>query len=195
MSIYKKVGCLYGSFNPITNAHIEVANQALDIVDEVWFIISPHNPFKDINGLASPQDRFRMVELSCKGNDKLKPCDIEFDMPLPSKTISTLDLLNSKHKDIEFYFIAGTEVINSLPLWEEWERILSENKFIVFIRDNKNLNDAIYQKINAAAFIKSSSIISATAVRNLIIQSKSIDGLVCSDVKNFIEIKNLYGNS
>ncbi len=195
----KKIGLFFGSFNPVTIAHLEVANRSLKTgLDEIWFIVSPHNPLKNIDDLASESKRLNMVQMVCRLNAKFKAIDIEFDLEKPSYTINTLNYIldSDKRNNItnEYFIIFGTDAINNIDRWKEYEKIISMFKFIVFVRDNKDIREDLLKLINVFFYIKSDSIVSSTAVRNLIKIDQSIDGLVIDEVKNYLQITSLYKN-
>lgn len=186
------IGLFFGSFNPITLGHLEVANNSLKYVDEVWFILSPQNPLKNLNELASFDDRAKMIVMSIRDNNKFKFLDIEKEMELPSYTIKTLDKIKELYPGNEYSLIFGTDVLNNLHLWESYDRVIGENKFVVVIRDNKNLIDELVNKLNIVGTFKNYSIISSTIVRNLIKDGKSIRDLVHSEVNVYLDIVGLY---
>ncbi|MCL6103013.1 MAG: adenylyltransferase/cytidyltransferase family protein, partial [Bacteroidetes bacterium] len=89
-----KIAIYSGSFNPIHNGHLAVAEAALaDGFDEVWLVVSPHNPHKIETDLWSFEDRLKMVELALSKVSKVKVSDCENNLPRPSYTINTLEFL------------------------------------------------------------------------------------------------------
>jgi nicotinate-nucleotide adenylyltransferase len=187
----KKIGILLGSFNPITNAHLEIANSSLEFVDEVWFIVSPQNPHKNLADLVDEKDRLKMVKMSIKDNPKFIASNIEFNLPKPSFTINTINTLEKKFK-YDFYIISGTDSINTIRSWKDSNEIINKSKFIVYVRDNESLCEELEGKVNIAYYIKSNSILSSTIVRNMIRDKKVINGLIPSDVETYIQLKGLY---
>lgn len=187
----KKVGLLLGSFNPITNAHLEIANSSLEFVDEVWFIVSPQNPHKNLADLVDEKDRLKMVKMSIKDNPKFIASNIEFNLPKPSYTINTINALEKKYKH-DFYIISGTDSINTIRSWKDSDDIINKSKFIIYVRDNESLFEELEGKVNIAYYIKSNSILSSTIVRNMIRDKKVVNGLIPSDVETYIQLKGLY---
>lgn len=186
------IGLFFGSFNPITLGHLEVANNSLKYVDEVWFVLSPQNPLKNLNELASFDERAKMIEMSIRENTRFKFIDIEKDMGVPSYTIKTLDAIRELYPTNEYSLIFGTDVLNNLHLWESYDRVISENKFVVVVRDNKNLDEKLEKKLNIVGGFKNYSIISSTIVRNFIKEGKSIQDLVPNEVLVYLDIIGLY---
>jgi len=169
MTHKNKIGCLFGSFNPIHSGHIHLAEIVLGktIVDEVWFVISPQNPFKVNKNIVDENLRKEMVELMTEGDYRLKTCDIEFDLPRPSYTYTTIEELNNKYPENEFHFIIGSDALNSIEKWVNYEKIV-KMPIIGFIRDNEHIDDNIQKIINDLTITHSNSNSSSTFVRNYI---------------------------
>ncbi len=163
-----KVGLFFGSFNPIHNGHIDVANKSLEFVDQVWFIISPHNPFKDPNMLIDPEFRYNMVNLAIDGDTRLKAENIEFGMDTPSLTHNTLKKLSSIY-DHEFYLIFGADCVNAVSTWKEGAWIIDNYKIIAFRRDSVSVN------IEVSKVLDSSLSVSSTLVRDNILNNLSYE--------------------
>ena len=109
----KKAGLFFGSFNPIHTGHLVIANYMLEFtdLDDVWLVISPHNPLKEKKSLLADNHRYYMVQLAIEDNPRLKASNIEFKLPQPSYTIDTLAYLGEKYPDNQFVLIAGTDLI------------------------------------------------------------------------------------
>ena len=92
MANNKKIGLYFGTFNPIHIGHLVIANHMVNYtdLDEVWFVVSPLNPFKKKKTLLDNYARLELVYRAIKGYDKLRVSDIEFGLPQPSYTINTL---------------------------------------------------------------------------------------------------------
>ena len=134
------IALLFGSFNPVHNGHLAMAHAALqsNTCDEVWFVVSPHNPLKSLNTLASANDRAHMVSLALQNESKIKICTIEFDMPTPSYTIHTIRKLKEEYPSFNFHILCGTDVVNSLPAWYKFEELIQAVKFLVCSREIEN---------------------------------------------------------
>lgn len=105
----KKIGLFFGTFNPIHIGHLAIANHIAEHSDlnEIWLVVTPHNPFKKKTSLLDNYHRLEMVYLAIEGYDKLKPSDIEFRLPQPNYTTHTLAYLQEKHPNYEFALIMG----------------------------------------------------------------------------------------
>ena len=105
----EKIGLYFGSFNPVHIGHIAIAGYLTEFTDlnQVWFVVSPHNPLKKKETLLPDHQRLHMTRLAIGDNDKLKASDIEFKLPIPSYTIDTLAYLKERHPSREFSLVMG----------------------------------------------------------------------------------------
>lgn len=135
----KSVILYFGSFNPIHKGHIAVAEWVLehDFCDELWFVVSPQNPLKEQSGLIGEQHRLNMIELVIADShyaDRMHTCDVEFGMPKPSYTIDTLRALSAIYPNIEFSLLAGSDIVEQIENWKEWQKLLSDYKIFIYPR-------------------------------------------------------------
>ena len=131
-----KTGIFSGSFNPVHIGHLALANYLCEYegLDEVWFLVTPHNPLKEEDELMDDAFRLKLVQLAIEGYPKFKASDIEFNLSRPSYTIHTLDKLKETYPDREFYLIIGSDNWVLFPCWYQSERILVENHILVYPR-------------------------------------------------------------
>jgi nicotinate-nucleotide adenylyltransferase len=140
----RKVGLIFGSFNPIHNAHIGIGELAIDsgFVDEVWFVIAKQNPFKDNYGVDF-DDRERMIGIALMETHlrgyKMKSVSVEKflldDKPKTYNTLNAIKIENS-YQEVDYTIICGDDMYNQIPNWYNGQQLLDEYKFIVFGRDN-----------------------------------------------------------
>lgn len=132
----KCTALFFGSFNPIHVGHLIIANTMLqqDGVDEVWLVVSPQNPLKERASLLADHHRLQMARLAVDDNYGLRVCDIEMHLPLPSYTVVTLAALGEKHPDREFCLIMGSDNLQSLHRWRNYEYILQNHRIFVYPR-------------------------------------------------------------
>ncbi len=191
------IALLFGSFNPIHNGHLAMARAALqsDKCDEVWFVVSPHNPLKSLNTLASANDRAHMVSLALQNESQIKICTIEFDMPTPSYTIHTIFKLKEEYPSFNFHILCGTDVVNSLPTWYKFKELIQEAKFLVCSRETNTENSAhslVQQFPKQFEFIPFQPLnFSSTQIRESIANSRKSDDL-SESVNQFIFENKLY---
>ena len=191
------IALLFGSFNPVHNGHLAMAHEALQSnkCDEVWFVVSPHNPLKSLGTLASANDRAHMVSLALQNESKIKICTIEFDMPTPSYTIHTVLKLKEEYPSFNFHILCGTDVVNSLPAWYKFKELIQEVKFLVCSREIENqfASHSLVQEFpKQFEFIAFDPIeISSTQIRKTLVNSRKSDDL-SESVNQFIFEKKLY---
>ncbi|HMM12233.1 MAG TPA: nicotinate-nucleotide adenylyltransferase [Bacteroidales bacterium] len=132
----QRTGLFFGSFNPIHHGHMMLASFILQWgpLDEIWFVVSPHNPLKEKRGLLHELDRYDMVEAAIGDYPKFRVSDIEFRMPQPSYTIDTLVRLSEKYPAREFHLILGTDALQTFSKWKNHERILEFYRIIAYPR-------------------------------------------------------------
>jgi nicotinate-nucleotide adenylyltransferase len=131
-----KVGLYFGSFNPIHIGHMAIANYMVEFtdMDQVWFVISPHNPFKERTTLLADHHRLELVERAIAGDDRFRASDIEFKMPTPSYTIDTLTWLSEKYPGNLFTIIMGSDGLPTFAEWKNAYEIRKNYKLYVYPR-------------------------------------------------------------
>lgn len=188
-----KIGLFFGSFNPIHIGHLIIANTLLDsaALDEVWFVITPQNPFKNPSDLLAENHRLEMVNLSITSNSRLKSCDIEFGLPKPNYTYDTLQNLKKKFTNYVFELIIGEDNLLGFGKWKNANLILKQFKIIVYPRLLAKESDL---KNNSNVFFCNTPVleISSTIIRNQLKNRKSITYLVHHDVEKYIYTHKLY---
>lgn len=131
-----KTGLYFGSFNPIHNGHLMIANylMAFSDLDELWFVVSPHNPLKPSSELLDEEARLSLCKMAIQDHPRLKVSDVEFTMPRPSYTIDTLRLLSTQYTDRAFTFICGMDSLENIHRWKEYQEILDGYRIFVYPR-------------------------------------------------------------
>jgi len=187
-----KIGLYFGSFNPIHNGHLIIASHILQETDlqQVWFVISPQNPFKHNHSLLNEYHRLHLVRLAIEEENNLKASDIEFRLPKPSYTITTLQYLEEKYPDHEFSIIMGSDSLQNLDKWKNAEVLMQRYPIYVYKRPGFELRQDLPAKLISldAPLLQ----ISSTHIRELIREGKSIRYLVPDAVKEEIENNNYY---
>ena len=188
-----KVGLFFGSFNPIHLGHLIIANTLATATDleQVWFVVSPQNPFKKSKGLLHEFDRLDMVERAIADNGRLKATDIEFSMPRPNYTIDTLVRLEEKYPQHRFTLIMGEDNLTQFANWKNYDRILDYFGLYVYPRPNAAASD--FRKHPNVRIINAPLLdISATFIRDCIRQNRSIRYVVPEVVEEMIARKKFY---
>lgn len=129
-------GIFSGSFNPVHIGHLALANWLCEFagLDEVWFVITPHNPLKDRSNLMDDRLRYELVEASIAGYPKFKASDFEFSLPQPTYTIDTLRALEKTYPDRQFHFIMGADNWAFIKRWKESDQLISNYPILVYPR-------------------------------------------------------------
>jgi len=188
-----KIGLYFGSFNPIHTGHLIIANHFINNTDleQVWFVVSPHNPLKSVASLLNEYHRLHLVQLAIEAEPKLKASNVEFQLPKPSYTIDTLTYLSEKFPQHSFAVIMGSDSLQNITKWKNFEQLLSDYDVFVYERPGHNSHKDYYsQKVH---HVKAPLLdISSTLIRRLIKDRKSIRYLVPDLVNEYILTNNYY---
>ncbi|MEA1887181.1 MAG: nicotinate (nicotinamide) nucleotide adenylyltransferase [Bacteroidota bacterium] len=134
-----KTGLYFGSFNPVHIGHMAIANYIYEYSDleEIWFVVSPHNPLKKKSSLLADHHRLRLAEIAIGNDDRFRVSDIESKLPQPSYTIDTLTYLSEKHSTHQFALIMGSDNLSTINKWKNAEMLIESCKIFVYPRINK----------------------------------------------------------
>ncbi len=187
-----KVGLYFGSFNPVHIGHLIIANYAAYETDlnQVWFIVSPQNPFKQSVSLLNEYHRLHLIKSAIDGENKLRASSVEFSLPKPSYTCDTLAYLSEKFPDHEFCILMGSDGFQNIDKWKNYESIIKNHSIYIYVRPGFEIINTFGAKIKIlnAPLLE----ISSTHIRNLIRSKKSIRFLVPDIVKEEIELAGYY---
>lgn len=191
----KNIGLYFGTFNPIHIGHLIIANHLVENsnLDEIWMVVTPHNPFKKKSSLLDNHHRLEMVYLATKEYEKIHPSDIEFKLPQPNYTVHTLAHISEKYPKYKFSLIMGEDNLKSLHKWKNYEVILDNHKVYVYPRISKETiasEFSSHPKINKvnAPIIE----LSSTMIRNGIKEEKNMRPLLSNAVYKYIDEMNFY---
>jgi nicotinate-nucleotide adenylyltransferase len=131
-----KTGLFFGSFNPIHAGHLMIASYMTEYTDleQMWFVVSPHNPLKEKSTLLADHHRLAMVNLAIEDDQRFRSSNIEFKLPRPSYTIDTLTYLGEKYPAKEFVLIAGSDILQTLHKWKNFEELLKLYRIYIYPR-------------------------------------------------------------
>ena len=193
----KKVGIFCGSFNPVHNGHVALADYIArnSGLDEVWLVVSPLNPLKRTiaDTLAPNGQRLDMVRLALRSCEHLRASDIEFSLPLPNYTINTLRALKSKYPETDFSLIIGADNLALFERWKDSDVIMADYDMMVYPRPGVDM-DALVRKYPKVNVLKGAPLhdVSSTEIRRRISSGESVSGLVNPEVEEYIKDKKLY---
>jgi len=190
-----KIGLYFGTFNPIHVGHLIIANHMVENsdLDEIWMVVTPHNPFKKKNSLLENNHRLELVYRATESYSKIKPTDIEFKLPQPNYTVHTLAHISELYPDNHFSLIMGEDNLKSFHKWKNFETILALYHIYVYPRisegktENQFTNHPKIHKVDAPVVG-----ISSTMIRNGIKHKKNIRPLLTKEVWEYIDEMNFY---
>ncbi len=187
-----QIGLFFGSFNPIHNGHLIIANTILQHTNlqEIWLVVSPQNPFKKSQSLLPVHDRLHLVSLAIENNPKFRRSDIEVNLPKPSYTIDTLIHLKQKFPQHTFSLLIGGDNLNSIDKWKNAEILLRDYTFYVYNRTTKNNPFPNNKNVHFLEFPLLD--ISSTFLRDELKTGRSIQYFVPENVWEYIDKYNLY---
>jgi nicotinate-nucleotide adenylyltransferase len=189
-----KVGLYFGSFNPVHVGHMIIANSVLENtdLDQVWMVVSPHNPLKKKSTLANDFDRLHLVNLAIGDNLNIKASNIEFGLPRPTYTIDTLTYLAEKYPNHTFALIMGGDNLVSLPKWKNYPYIIDRYQIYVY----KRARDQDVQVMDHPNICLLDNLpllnISSTYIRKCIAEGKSVQYLVPDAVFQYLDESTMY---
>lgn len=189
----KNIGLFFGTFNPVHVGHMVIASYMAEFanLDEVWMVVSPHNPFKEKASLLDDYQRLYMVNLAIDNHPKLRASDIEFKLSRPSYTIHTLTHLKEKFPDYHFSLIMGSDNLQNIHKWKNYERILEISTLVVYPRpgfDGGDLKNHVSVKWVDAPLMQ----ISSTFIRKALKEKKELNYIIPEKVLNYIKEMHFY---
>ena len=188
-----KTGLFFGSFNPIHTGHMIIASIMVETtdIDKVWFVVSPQNPFKKRSTLAPEQDRYDMVRAAAYENYNFQASDIEFRMPKPSYTVDTLAYLSEKFPEKEFVLILGEDNLYNFRKWKNSEVVL--NNYPIYVYPRPGAPKTKISEHPGITMVEAPYIdISATFIRKMVSEGRSIQFLVPQPVEAIIRERGLF---
>lgn len=198
-----KVGLYFGSFNPIHIGHLIIANYMVDNtdLDQVWFVVSPHNPLKDKKTLLEDYHRLALVKEAIDDNPKFRASDVEFGMEQPNYTVKTLTVLAEKYPNYEFSLLMGEDNLRTLHKWYNYDYLLKNYRIFVYPRaitiqeklSAETENNQLHQHLNIV-FLNEVPVmnISSSYIRKAIENKKDVTYLLTAPVLKYIDEMGFY---
>ena len=202
-----KIGLYFGTFNPIHVGHLVIANFMAEYtdLDQVWLVVTPQNPLKDKSTLLADFHRLALVKVAIDDNPKLRASDIEFNLPKPSYTITTLTYLREKHPNDSFSLIMGEDNLRTFHKWFNHEVIMEKHKIYVYPRvltmqeelevvamSADLIND--YKSHQNVEFCEDAPVmkVSSSFIRQSIKEAKDVRYLLTEPVRRYVDEMNFY---
>lgn len=189
----KTVGLFFGSFNPIHVGHLIIANTMLHNsgMDEVWFVVSPQNPLKERSTLLADHHRMQMVRRAIDDNYRLRACDVEFHLPVPSYTCVTLAELSERYPDYSFCLIMGGDNLAGFHRWRNYEYILEH--YHIFVYPRPGYDGGRFAEHPHVTMVEVPMMdISSSYIRSQIAQKRSVQYLLTEPVFQYLTEMHFY---
>lgn len=190
-----KIGLYFGTFNPIHAGHLTIANHMAEHsdLDQIWMVVTPHNPHKKKSSLLDNNHRVVMVDIALEDYPKIKSSKIEFDLPQPNYTVNTLAVLEEKHPEIDFCLIMGEDNLKRFHKWKNYEVILERYHLYVYPRISEGKIETQFD--HHAKIVKVAAPImelSSTFIRKGIKDGKNIRPMLPQNVWEYLDEMNFY---
>jgi nicotinate-nucleotide adenylyltransferase len=193
MEYKNKIGLFFGSFDPIHQGHLMIANYMVEFTDisQVWFIVSPHNPLKEKASLLADHHRLAMVNIAVEDDPRFRASNIEFHLPQPSYTIDTLKYLAEKYLEKEFVLICGSDNLPTFTKWKNYEELLDRYHLYIYPRHNtrpSQFDDHPHVHFTQAPLIE----ISSSFIRQSIQEGKNLRQFLPEKVWKYLTEMHFY---
>lgn len=196
-----KVGIFGGTFDPIHQGHMVIAEQVMGELglDHILFVPAGIPPHKEASSVrASTEDRYDMVEAAVEGNERFSVDRVEVDAGRPMHSVETVQILKERSPDDEWFFITGADEVSNLLVWKDPDRLLEEVVMVAATRPGYDLSRLDHLEAKLRNFDRIFPVectrvdISATGIRRRILQGKSVRYLVPEEVYEIIMERGLY---
>lgn len=189
-----KIGLYFGSYNPIHIGHLAIANFIVEFtdIDQLWFVVSPQNPFKRKANLLDDYQRLEMAHRAVEDDDRLRVSNIEFKLPKPSYTVDTLAYLNDQHPNNKFVILMGSDNLENFHKWKNYETIIENYGVIVYPRPGFDKSKVQYHKNITIAKNAPLMEISSSFIRNAIKEGKDIRHFIPFKTWEYLDEMNFY---
>lgn len=191
-----KTGLYFGSFNPIHIGHLAIANFMLQYseMDELWFIISPQNPYKKQSSLLPEHHRYQMVQIAVEEYPKMRASNVEFKLPRPSYTYLTVAHLREKYPNRDYTLIMGMDNLQHFHKWKNAHILLDSCQIAVYPRPGHEIAELLGHpkvKLVPAPIME----ISSSMLRKSIAEGRKLKAFYPPEVFKYIEEMHFYETS
>lgn len=189
----RKVGLFFGSFNPVHVGHLVIATWAVEMseLQEVWFVVSPHNPLKKKETLLSGRQRLEMVKRAIGDDARFRASDIEFGLSEPSFTAHTLAHLQDRHPQVAFTLLMGGDNLASFHKWKNHEAILESHPIMVYSRPAEGELPFLEHR-NVTLLIAPALHISSSLIRKMVKDGHDVRHLMPMEAWRYMDEMNFY---
>lgn len=190
----KRIGLYFGSFNPIHIGHLAIANYMVEYtpIDQLWFVVSPQNPFKRKQNLLADYHRFEMVYRAVESDPRFRASNVEFKLPKPSYTVDTLTYLQEQYPEYYFSILMGADNLVNFHKWKNYEIIEQNFGILVYPRPGVDLTKVTgYQKVTVVEGVPHMDI-SSSFIRKAIAQGKDMRHFIPPGAREYLGEMNFY---
>ncbi|MFN6116505.1 MAG: nicotinate (nicotinamide) nucleotide adenylyltransferase [Flavobacteriales bacterium] len=193
------IGCLFGTFDPPHRAHVAIAEHMIKArsLDQVWFVVTPQNPFKQDVIISPDHHRLAMMRLAVLGHEGLVASGFELDLPKPNYTADTLRFMRQRWPDNRFDLIIGSDNLAGFHRWKDPEDILEHHRLLVYPREGlkDHLASTVFHGHPGVHIVADAPLmpISATGIRDDIRAWRPVDDRLSPSVISYIRQHRLYG--
>ncbi len=188
------IGLYFGSYNPIHIGHLAIANYMVEYtdIDQLWFVVSPHNPLKKKSNLLDDYQRLEMVHRAVDGDDRFRASNIEFNLPKPSYTVDTLTYLKEQHPNYHFKILMGSDNLENFHKWKNYETIINDYGIIVYPRPGFDPKKVQVEKNIVVAKDAPLMEISSSFIRKAIKKGKDVRHFLTQKTWEYLEEMYFY---
>ncbi|MEL0301015.1 MAG: nicotinate (nicotinamide) nucleotide adenylyltransferase [Flavobacteriaceae bacterium] len=191
----QQIGLFFGTFNPIHNGHLILANHFAEHtnLDQIWFVITPQNPFKQKLSMLANNHRLELVYRATREYPTLQPCTIEFNFPRPNYTSDTLIRLEEKYPDKKFALLIGEDNLSSFHKWKNFEVILDRYPLYVYPRNGAAAPAKELEKYNNIHLVDAPKVeVASSQIREWIKLGKNVRPLLPLESWEYLDEMNFY---
>ena len=194
-----RIGLYFGTFNPIHVGHLIIANYMAQTeeIDQVWLVVTPQNPHKNKESLLADYIRLDMAKEATEDHPLLQVSDLEFHLPKPNYTISTLTQFVEKYPQHTFSLLMGADNLRSFHKWFNWEQILAKHHIYVYprayveneaLQESPQISHPHIHLINEVPVLS----VSASMIRTMLAKDQDCSFLLTEKVLKYIDERGLY---